>query len=448
MLDKNLLTILLPSLILLSYVWRYAFFREGKLYVGSIKNPNDYAIYALFIILLVLSMVRTGFPNATAIGITNDITLLLLVNFATYFLTTTFFRKLPIHKAINKSVLVTILSPSLLIVLLVVTYVLRYDSLPNVEGNFRSEPLFLNLLGLHLKSKEIVFREGMGRVHPNTFGIYAGSLFVAFVLALRYMDLGRKLKIMLWGVVFALLFAIIIADSRVTVFNALCTPLLIVILVSIRKFKILPYVTLLIPLFPLLSLLILENIADWEIMSAFSKNVHDIETGSARATIWKYCFEKMADIKAIHLIGYGEYGHYLSGASLLYDVVFNPDEDFSLMVTHNVFFQVFFDMGYLGVIIYISMLFMLIKCTLYLYQRGETYALALLGFMLYYVFSGVFESAFGSYNRFYFYLFMAVSVLILVLKNQFIKHQLELKADETDTTSVEKNDQQLSLSRH
>ena len=71
----------------------------------------------------------------------------------------------------------------------------------------------------------------------------------------------------------------------------------------------------------------------------------NLSTLSARTVIWEECLKEVYDPKVIHFIGYGEHGQAISGVSDGYVDIFPDDfyDEDALVVTHNFFFQVFFD---------------------------------------------------------------------------------------------------------
>ena len=414
---------ILPTILLGLYILRYALFNKYKLYIGSVKNINDFLIYILFIIILIISLFRTNSPNYTFLGITNDIILVLLVNLAIYFLIKALFRNRFFNNAGYASVLIVILGPSFFICSLAVYYLLNYNSIPNSEGVFASKPFILGLMDVEVKN--MIFKLGENVIiHPNFFGIYSGALFVTLVLTYFYMDNSKVQKLTIGLTILFLAFVIVITDSRITVLNSFITPFFVISMTKFKKFRFLPYFAFLIPLFPIISLFILNSIAEFSFVSTLSKYTNDIATGSQRATIWEYCFEELSNFKIIHLVGYGEYGHYKSGVSLLYAVIFNSREDMSFIVTHNDFFQIFFDSGYIGVVVYIALLYSLIKSAIYLYLKEKSYGIVFLGFIFYYIFSGVFESTYGSYNQAYTIIFFNISILIFLIKSEFLSDNI------------------------
>ena len=422
--SKNIAVTLLPAVILLLGTVLFSLQRKTKLYVGSIINRGDFLLYGLFVLLLVICAFRSNLPAATMVGNTNDAAVLLLLNLYGYVCFSYLFRR---YEDINVARFV-LLGPVIIFVLAVIFYVLNYHRLPSVEGSFRTKPLFLTLLGFNVENKVLQFKSDSDRIHPNTLGIVGGALLSAYLISINTIKIYR----VQWTVLATMLSLgamILIADSRVTVLNTVITVGVVYALIRYKKLQTLPYLAVVFPFFPFISLFLLEFIASTDLAYLFSKNEAgtDIASGSERATIWYYCFQELQNFKLIHLIGFGDYGHYGAGVSQKYAFVFGPDGSDS-MVTHNAFYQAFFDVGYLGVVVYLAVLYKVASSAVFLYYQGVAVARLYLGFITYYILSGSFESTFNSYNKLYNLIFLLLCIAVFTHKNQVLKQAKDASA--------------------
>ena len=422
--SKNIAVTLLPAVILLLGTILFSLQRKTKLYVGSIVNKGDFLLYGFFVLLLVLCAFRSNLSTASMVGNTNDAAVLLLLNLYGYVCFSYLFRR---YENINIARFV-LLGPVIVFMLATVFYVLNYNSLPSVEGNFRTKPLFLTLLGFNVENKVLQFKSDSDRIHPNTLGIIGGALLSAYLVGINTIKIYR----LQWSVLVALMALgamVLIADSRVTVLNTLITVGVVYALIRYKKLQTLPYLAVVFPFFPFISLFLLEFIASTELAQLFSKSEAgtDIASGSERATIWLYCLQELMDFKLIHLIGFGDYGHYGAGVSQQYAFVFGPDGSDD-MVTHNAFYQAFFDVGYLGVLVYLAVLYKVVRSAIFLFYQGVEVARLYLGFITYYILSGSFESTFNSYNKLYNLIFLLLCIAVFTHKNQVLKQAKDTSA--------------------
>ena len=132
--------------------------------------------------------------------------------------------------------------------------------------------------------------------------------------------------------------------------------------------------------------------------------------------------EEMAELKPMHMIGWGEHGESPAGASAKYKDVFREDQfENDLIVTHNMFFQAFFDVGYFGIFFFLATLFYTMNNAIFLQKRGFKTGLIYIGFILYFALSGTLESTFGNHNRAYNIVWMLTLMTIITFKNEYVK---------------------------
>ncbi len=85
----------------------------------------------------------------------------------------------------------------------------------------------------------------------------------------------------------------------------------------------------------------------------FNKNASGVL--SNRPIIWKAGFDELSDFKPIHLIGYGLRGQIASGVSRNYVCLFTSIVKSEYASLHNIWLQTIIDIGYLGLLITITL---------------------------------------------------------------------------------------------
>jgi O-antigen ligase len=142
----------------------------------------------------------------------------------------------------------------------------------------------------------------------------------------------------------------------------------------------------LLPVILVLTNFLFENPA---FLSFLSRNDEDVATGNNRNIIWAYCINELVNFKVIHLFGYGEFGQVGSKVSNFWA------EDFSLYLnskytsTHNTVLQLILDIGYVGAIIYYTLLISASKCIYNMYKiSGNRNLIIFQNFLLYIAFVG------------------------------------------------------------
>jgi hypothetical protein len=93
---------------------------------------------------------------------------------------------------------------------------------------------------------------------------------------------------------------------------------------------------------------------------SLSRQTGDIATLSNRKAIWGYVFDEFSSFNWEHLLGFGSYGNITSGVSTEYTTFFEvsyarPET----MTTHNSFLQILIDYGYIGLGLFIWIVFSL-----------------------------------------------------------------------------------------
>lgn len=405
----------LPSLLLIGIILRYAFFRKGYIYPGYRLSSQKLWPLVSYLFIYVLALLRTSDPASNLLSILNDTSIMLLLCLAVY-IVFSYESKVYLDSSnwYRRVAWVLIGAPSLVIIFHLAYYMMAQILPIGIDADFgeKGDALVLSQFGIHIPKKVLPF----SGVHPNTVGIYAGGVWVMTVLATVELPLRFIERLMLFINAFVIGIFILIVDSRATMFNALVSSGLVWLLIRINGLRFLRWSVVLLPFLPFTLLWLLPLVGQIDGIENVSRSEKDWSTGNGRNYIWEASIETLEDGKPLHLFGYGDFGHYKSGASLRYAYIFGNKRGADAMVVHNAFLQAIFDVGYIGTLIWLIFLYTNLDRGLRLFNKGVALGGVITGFMFYYLLSGITESAFGQYNRAYHLLFLAISTALLILE--------------------------------
>jgi hypothetical protein len=423
----------LPILVFAFGTVRYMVAKDGRLYRFRVADGGAGFVILTFLFLIILAQIRTNSFMATTLTILRMVLPSVFLILFSGFAMNQIFRGSDSYKEAATKILFAILFTFSLWAILNVIF---YFAFPDF-GSINEEGKLMSLFGLPLKKRDFPL---VGEGHPNTLGIIIGGIFGMLLLGYFFLDNLPK-----WGKRFFLLgaasclFIILAADSRGTFFNALLAPLIIYLLKRFASLRTLLIVIIALPVLQFLMLFLLNTYGDSELLSSFSRGDNDLATGNSRAFIYKYSTRELSDFKETHLYGFGQYGPYEAGVSKHYIHKFGPDisKERKLIssISHNSVFQVIFDTGYIGLVLFLSTLFICIKRTIFLYEAEFEAALCLVLFFLYFALSGISESAMGMYNYGYWLIFVLLTMTTLMFSSNYKRQygsDLALKPIEKD----------------
>lgn len=143
---------------------------------------------------------------------------------------------------------------------------------------------------------------------------------------------------------------------------------------------------------PILFLFVLDNLPDnW--ISLISRSGEDALTLSNRTFVWQRAFDVLSPFQIHHLIGWGYRGQIPSGIMGTYVMLFSNYQNITTIPLHNSFLQYIIEIGYVGLIVFVMLLFFLLKeisrQTLY---SSSPWGLVMKGLVIYLVISSSFDS--------------------------------------------------------
>ncbi len=432
-LGDNVLTKILPNVILIAGIARFSLFQRGKMYVGKLFVKPDFYLVLTFLFFIIGSTMRTNNFFLSSMAKVNTSAQIFLLFIFGYLALSNIYRQANDYDGTTRTIAVALVSvPSFIILLNVITLLLDIPIgiKPPPPLDLESERFILSLMGIHTKPSGFPL-SGYG--HPNILGIYAGAIFVMNFALLIYIKLRPLYKQIVIANIAVCVLAVILADSRGTILNALITILAIYGLKQIRQLGMLKAAVFIVPALPFLLMFTLKSIASNESASQLSRGgEEELSSGNSRGFIWEACVQEFSEIKTLHLYGYGEFGAYGSGVYNKWKRKFGnleASEEINVSVTHNAFFQALFDIGIFGAIFFLITFFVAMRGALFLNKRGIVPALAFIHFTLYFMLSGMTESSIGEYNHGYHVIFIIMVISIITIRNEYYKNMFREQSE-------------------
>ncbi len=245
----------------------------------------------------------------------------------------------------------------------------------------------------------------------NSYATYMGGVFVLSLGLFFFSDKKKTLKAIICILMFVTL---LYTDSR----GALIYPILILLFLIFLKRNVkylnwLRFLVILVVIGPLVYIYILPWLGSLSGLNILSRSEGDWASGNTRFMIWAYSFKEFLSFKLIHLVGFGEYGHYGSGVSSQWAASSSRYVNAEIALSpHNTMLSILFDYGYLGLLVYISLLWQSFNRLAFIFRYDNDTPLILLGFLIYNVIAGITESLGSTYVFNYIILFIMVVLLI------------------------------------
>ena len=412
----------LPNLVLLIGVITYMRPNKGTLYIRRPSLSSKAWVYILFLLVWAVSILRTARPGASVVGHINDLGTIFMLSLVLYqYIATQFEEKVNFDTVFTRETIKMLLLPSIIIATLLSCYILGYNNPSTKILRMGEEMVILKALGIKMVKKAIPFTGGAA---PNLFGIWSGGTFVLNLIAIMVLKLDRRTKIILYINGLVIFGFLLFADSRGTLFSTIVTAAVVYMTFKFRMTGFLRVFVIVVPIMPFIFVTIMGLLAQTFLAEKLSRRggAQNLSTLSARTVIWEECLKEFGEPKPIHLIGWGEHGEKPSGVVDRYIGIFPEDWeslDDGLMVTHNFFFQAFFDTGYLGVFLIMYSLLAAMNNAIFLFMKGYRAGIIFIAFLVYYVLSGALESTFGNHFRAYAVIFLLIMAYIFAFRSEY-----------------------------
>lgn len=406
----------LPVLLCLLGIMKFSLFQKGRIFIGQVSTKIKLSVYSIFVFIYFASILRRPGITKSVIGMVNASGQVILIAFLTFvFINYCLKRGKEFIPEISKISFAIISAPAIFIILNIGTYLLGIEiplDLDDPEAVGKPS-VIAGLLGLNLIRNTLLFV-----AHPNNVATAVGSILVCSFFAWKYLTLPKWQSIFLLVSILAGMTFMLMLDSRGSIASLLAVSTLVIFLERARMLSLIKRLIIFLPLLPffILSLLALVSSTDLGKNMAREENDDDLNTGNGRAIIWEHCINAILDPEVDHILGYGQAGHVTSGVERYWAWKF-PN-----YVAHNFFFQSFFDIGYIGIIFFVWLLYISASSAIYLYNKGIKAAIIFIAFSLYYPLSGMFESIFGIYNHPYTTIVITYTLCPILFKSAYLIH--------------------------
>lgn len=335
----------------------------------------------LFLFLLVISILRTN----------NETTLVWKILYGSRLLFFTFgtmgvFSSLLMKNKLNFSRNVfhyLILPSSIFIIINFLFYVLSIDPFSNMKsGNLIGNSVtFEAIFGFQIERPTFPLSVGI-----NTFGIFVGAILILnliFLIFYRLWDVKRLSSALFVGLFVFILFLL---DTRSIIFGGFIL-LLCMLLLKLQVYKFLKVLFFGSLFFPIILVFASFLIGESDYLETIMRSKSDLLTGNNRFFIWAFVLEELSSFKFMHLVGYGELGHY--GSKLSYEWMdffkFSYDSPEKAASSHNTILQLILDTGYVGLVIYLAIIYKSFHHNLKLWKQSGSFFNLIIPFFIIYI---------------------------------------------------------------
>lgn len=357
--------------------------------------------------LLIIGLFRTNKPDVDVMG-----TLVKVLLFGLFVVCTIKYTEWYVtrHKSYLKLLIVAIVMPYVLYGLANYALWTIGFKVGTYEETTIGQAVMLSQFGMTMDRVKFPLATGF-----NSFASLLGGLLTISLL----MGLFAK-RYRLLSLVSSLLFGImlLLIDSRSALLYPLVVGLVVFLIRKRQSIHVTKHLVWLQFAAPFLLILTLQGLADWVGVQSVARSAEELHTGNSRVLIWGIALSKIATMNPVYLIGYGEYGHFASGASLLWAPFFSRFDAAELMHPHNTLLMILFDYGLVGLAGFCFLLYRVFHLLSMTWSTHRTFSLVVLGYLLYFLLLSITESFFGFYYLNTSYLLFSVVIIQAVVAEQ------------------------------
>jgi O-antigen ligase len=262
----------------------------------------------------------------------------------------------------------------------VVMHVAGFNTPPTARVGTAGTPAqLLGLVGIHATRAFFPLSDGV----VNFGDIVGVALAASGILAIRVAGRQRLLAILL---LMASIYAILATDARGAL---LCSMVAIILVLLVGRRCALACLAFFVPATTAIVSSVLGVVAHTSLVGTFSRNGNDLVTASDRTLIWHAVLTFLSHPSLTQLYGYGASGQISSGANLGYEYLFYGTTDPSSYSAHNFMLQTVLDIGYMGLLVFIVLLYLTARrLQKMIIVPGSFPAEALLCTLVYFVLNG------------------------------------------------------------
>lgn len=370
-------------------------------------SPKFTSSLFIYLVLIIISLVRTNIPDMSRfslfVSILNFVLLLIIFTKVCYIYL--FVQKQKLSDFLYDYFYIPL---GFFVLINFVFWILGFkpakDAITGEAVNVQS--MLMKYLGVNIDRVQFPFGGG--------FNGYASIVAVVFLFSLVLFAIEKRRNLFVMSNLIISFFSLLLIDSRSSLFYPI---LIFIYLLLVKNRKSIYHIRFLILWFvfgPLIMIEVLPAIANISFFEELSRNNSDLLTGNSRFIIWGISFLEFYDFKDMHVLGYGEYGHFASGASLKWSFIFNTFENSELKTPHNTLIVTIFDIGYVGLAFVILVINKFLKVLSIEWKSSKSDCFFTLGYIIFFLLIANTETMLGRYGgiNFTLFLFMAIAVTI------------------------------------
>ncbi len=402
--ESFLVRIATPLILLISAIVSLGYLERNNYRINLKKN----FLYLVVILFFLTGLLRHNHPEATL-----NYSILLVISYSSFILLSynTILENCRDGLIVNEIIYKLLLFPfAIFAAINVLFFYLNISFSGGGHDISIGNAVLLANFGIFTPRIKFAFADGINSFAMGISLMFYISLFSAFFFSYK-----RLFSIFSLFIFFIIL---LYTDSR----SAIVYPILILILIFILNyFKKYLSIFYCVPFFyifsPFLMVFLLTTIAYLGIGEDISRSDTEGETGNGRFIMWAISLYEFIDFKLHHIFGYGIFGHYKSGASENWAIIFPSYKNPDIIHPHNSMISMLFDYGYFGVLFYFLFLLNLVKKLINFAKKYFVGSLYLLSFLLLVIFLGMSETIFSSYYGSIMYILLFVFTLISIIVN-------------------------------
>lgn len=378
--------------------------------IVDLKLSRNIALF-LFLVMISVGIFRDNHPEHTGLLVYYRVFNLLLFSWV-FVKTLNYHYKVKSIK-IQEVFFYMIYLPLLYLILINLIFYFLFGSVLNsIEtSEIGSSVMLSTLTGVNYPRVHFLFSNGF-----NNYGAIVGLLLIFSLIGWKIIRQSKRVFVI--GVLSSII-TLLFIDTR----TAMVFPILIFLFIfhSYRFYKkpkflwLLPVLTV----FGSNLLLLVLGLFNTPFFKSFSRSASDFSTANSRSFIWLFSSLEFLNFKDIHLIGWGEYGHYESGVSKNWKFIFETWDNSELMSPHSNFYMILFDYGYLGLLLIVLLQILVISVVKKYWSIDREICLYIVSFFLYWNLLGMTESFFGFYANNIMYIFIGVLMIVFSMKSNY-----------------------------
>jgi O-antigen ligase len=261
----------------------------------------------------------------------------------------------------------------------------------------------LGLFGIH--THRVLFPLANGVVN---FGDTIGASLAAS--ALLSIKLTGRLRHVAIALLIVSIYGLLTTDARAAL---LCALGAVIVALLVGERRALASVAFLVPATTAIMSLALGLVAQTSLVETFSRKGNDLVTATDRTVIWHAVLSFLSHFNVAQIFGYGTNGQISSGANAGYEYLFYGTPNPSVYSTHNFMLQTVLDIGYMGLLVFVVLLFLTMRRLQRMITVDESIpARALLGVLLYFIFNGATDTSPSIYSPETMYFFFLITTCV------------------------------------